>query len=365
MVLSTNQNIWKFLLVISAFFVSFFGILFYFQDIFIIIILGAVLLLITEKLLSFFNKIMDRFPSLNRKVAGVFLITFTLLSAFFIVNSQVHAIVALISEAASVQQDFTSGSSVLFGNESELAKLTKSGLLKPEDLQALGNTIFTELTATVSKISYYLFGGILIIPLMFSMYFRNRNHLGNYIRRDLPPKHAEILEKALKAMGKELEDFFSAKMIESAIVGLICCTGFYLIGLDGWFFLGTLAGFLNVVPYIGPIIGAIPPIIVGYLNSPETALFAAGTVLVAQLVDNLYLVPFMISEKVNINPLLSVVLTLAASKLLGSLGMIFAIPIFIIYKIIITESYKALVKIYPDEGSDASEGEKAKFSENE
>ncbi|MCQ1536155.1 AI-2E family transporter [Methanosarcina sp. KYL-1] len=349
MVLSANRNVWRFLLAISVFFAGFFGILFYFQDIFIILILGAVLLLISEKLLSYFNRVMDRFPNLNRKVVGAALIAFAFLSFFYLVSSQMHWIVALVAEAATVQQDYLSGSSALFGSDSEFARLTDSGVIRPEDLQAVGNAIFTELTGTISKVSYYLFSGVLIIPLMFSLYFRRRNNLDSYIYGHAHPKHAEVVLRALKSIGKELEDFFSAKMLESAVVGLICCIGFYLAGVDGWFFLGVLAGFLNIIPYIGPIIGAIPPIIVGYFNSPETAILAAATVLVAQLVDNFYLIPFMISEKVNINPLLSVVLTLAASKLLGPLGMIFAIPIFIIYKIIIIESYKALVKIYPDE----------------
>jgi predicted PurR-regulated permease PerM len=79
------------------------------------------------------------------------------------------------------------------------------------------------------------------------------------------------------------------------------------------------------------------------------ALFAVITVIIAQLIDNLYLIPFMISEKVNINPLLSVVLTLAASKLLGPLGMVLAIPIYIVYKIIIKESYGELINIYRED----------------
>ena len=101
---------------------------------------------------------------------------------------------------------------------------------------------------------------------------------------------------ALKSIGHELEDFFSAKMIESAIVDLICCIGFYLGGLEGWLFLGVLAGFLNIIPYIGPLLGAIPPVIVGYIDSPMTALFAMITVIIAHVIDNLFLIPFMISE---------------------------------------------------------------------
>lgn len=77
-----------------------------------------------------------------------------------------------------------------------------------------------------------------------------------------------------------------------------------------------------------------------------TALFAVITIIISQTIDNLYLIPFMISEKVNINPLLSVILTLAASQLLGALGMVLAIPIYIIYKIIIKESYIELSNIY-------------------
>lgn len=349
MALSANRNVWRFLAGISVFFAGFFAVLFYFQDIFIILILGAVLILVSEKLLSFFNKVMDRFPTINRKVVGISIIAISLLAVVFLVSSQMHEIGALVSEATKVQQDYLSGSSALFGNESEFVKLTESGLVKPGDLQAVGNAIFSELTGIISKLSYFLFAGVLIIPLMFNLYFRHYKKLGSYIHEYAPPTHAEGIVRALKSIGRELEDFFSAKMIESAVVGLICCIGFYLAGVEGWIFLGILAGFLNIVPYIGPIIGAIPPVIVGYLNSPTTALFAAATVFVAQLVDNLYLIPFMISEKVNINPLLSVVLTLAASKLLGPVGMVLAIPIFIIYKIIIMESYKALVKIYPDD----------------
>ena len=99
-------------------------------------------------------------------------------------------------------------------------------------------------------------------------------------------------------------------------------------------------------PYIGPFSEAIPPVIVGYIDSPMAVLFAVIMVIIAQFIDNLYLIPFMISEKVDINPLLSVVLTLAASRLLGPPGMVFAIPIYSIYKIIVKESCGELINIY-------------------
>ncbi|AKB78351.1 ABC transporter, permease protein [Methanosarcina horonobensis HB-1 = JCM 15518] len=347
MSLSTNRNIWQFLALTTILFVLFFAILFYFEDIFIVLIAGAILILITEKMIQLFNRCMDRFPDCNRKVVGLVLLTGMVLLFLIFVSSQVQSLGVLIGDFSNIQQDYTSGASALFSeHESELSKLAASGVIKPQDLQKIGNTIFSGITDLVSKVSYYLFTGILVIPLMFGMYFKHHNKIGSYIQAYAPPEHAEGIIRALKSIGRELEDFFSAKMLESAIVGLICCIGFYLGGLEGWLFLGILAGFLNIIPYLGPLLGAIPPVIVGYIDSPITAVFAVITVIIAQTIDNLYLIPFMISEKVDINPLLSVVLTLAASKLLGPLGMILAIPIYIIYKIIIKESYRELVNIY-------------------
>jgi predicted PurR-regulated permease PerM len=350
MPLSTNRNIWQFLTLTTILFVLFFAILFYFEDIFIILIIGAVLILIVEKVIEIFNSCMDRFPNCNRKIVGLILLTGAGLVFLFILSSQVQGLGAFILDFSNIQQDYASGASALFSeHESELSKLADSGVIKPEDLQKIGNTIFSGITDLVSKISYYFFTGVLVIPLMFSMYFKYHNKIGDYIHAYAPPKHADGIIRALKSIGRELEDFFSAKMLESAIVGLICCVGFYLGDLNGWLFLGILAGFLNIIPYIGPVLGAIPPVIVGYIDSPMTALFAVITVIIAQTIDNLYLIPFMISEKVNINPLLSVILTLAASKLLGPLGMVLAIPIYIIYKIIMKESYRELIYIYNED----------------
>jgi predicted PurR-regulated permease PerM len=350
MPLSTNRNIWQFLTLTTILFVLFFAILFYFEDIFIILIIGAVLILIVEKVIEIFNSCMDRFPNCNRKVVGLILLTGAGLVFLFILSSQVQGLGAFILDFSNIQQDYASGASALFSeHESELSKLADSGVIKPEDLQKIGNTIFSGITDLVSKISYYFFTGVLVIPLMFSMYFKYHNKIGDYIHAYAPPKHADGIIRALKSIGRELEDFFSAKMLESAIVGLICCVGFYLGDLNGWLFLGILAGFLNIIPYIGPVLGAIPPVIVGYIDSPMTALFAVITVIIAQTIDNLYLIPFMISEKVNINPLLSVILTLVASKLLGPLGMVLAIPIYIIYKIIMKESYRELIYIYNED----------------
>lgn len=264
MPLSTNRIIWQFLALTTILFILFFAILFYFEDIFIVLIAGSILILIVEKMKEIFNRCMDRFPNCNRKTVGLILLTGTGLVFLFLLSSQVQGLGALIGDFGDIQQDYSSGASALFSeHESELSKLADSGIIKPEDLQKIGNTIFSGITDLISKVSYYFFTGVLVIPLMFGMYFKHYNKIGDYIHAYAPPEHADGIIRALRSIGRELEDFFGAKMLESAIVGLICCIGFYLGGLEGWLFLGALAGFLNIIPYLGPILGAIPPVIVG------------------------------------------------------------------------------------------------------
>jgi predicted PurR-regulated permease PerM len=67
MPLSTNRNIWQFPALTTILFTFFFAILFYFEDIFIVLIAGAILILITEKVIKAFNRCMNRFPNCNRR----------------------------------------------------------------------------------------------------------------------------------------------------------------------------------------------------------------------------------------------------------------------------------------------------------
>jgi len=206
--------------------------------------------------------------------------------------------------------------------------------------------VFEVIKGMFSEVTKFLFSAIIITPLVFYMYFRRRKAIQKEIFTHIPKKMHTGFVRAAKHICSQLHDYLTAKVLESAVIAVICCTGFWLAGLKGWLILGVIAGFLNIIPYVGPIIGVIPALLIGLLDHPMIALYVIITIIIAQLVDNLYLIPFMISSKVKIGALLTIVLILIGSKLLGPLGMIFAIPIYLVYKIVLRESYKELVKMY-------------------
>ena len=118
-------------------------------------------------------------------------------------------------------------------------------------------------------------------------------------------------------------------------------------GVKGWLVLGLLAGVLNIADFIGPALSAVPPIVISFLaDDPLAALIAVCTIVAAQLIDNFYLMPLMISSRVALSPLTTILLALIGAELLGIVGIILAIPIYLVYKITLRGAYSELVEVY-------------------
>ncbi|WP_407282596.1 AI-2E family transporter [Methanolobus sp. WCC1] len=348
MPLTTNSTVWRIIFSIFIFLTAIFVILFHFQDLFIVLIMGFILVMATDKILVEFDKRFGHKSLWTKRIYAIIILLASLFACYLFIMGQLADIGSLLT---SPQDEYDAGISSIFSEYGHLLS-TPDGkpILSDEQLRSIGNSMFSSISDILSKLSYFIFTGVLIIPLIFKSYFSKKNVMMKEFIELFPVKYQDCVDSSIRDIKNRLRDYFSAKILESVIVGIICCIGFYFSGINGWFFLGALAGLLNIVPYVGPIIGAVPAVIVAFIVSPTTALYAIITVVIAQLVDNLYLIPYMISGKVNVNPLLSILLTLTFASMLGALGMILAIPIYIVYKVALTEFYQELLKIYPDDG---------------
>ena len=349
MALTTNTTVWKFMLVIFVILTVSFYVCFYFQDIFIIIVIGLALIVLTGKFRSDFDKHIAKYhlSAWKRKLFGTTLVFFWLAVIY-------HTLATSFAEMG--------GAMSMLGNESETVALSYFNMIEPflpeivienvineQTLEKAQNFIIGFLADILLKIPSFVFRGMLIIPLLFYMYFKRKERITQQITSLVPEKFKVPFQRATEEVGDQLGEFFEAKVVETTVIGAICCLGFFIAGVKGWLFLGILAGFLNVVPFIGPIIGAIPALLLALADEPIVALYVLVTVLIAQAVDNFYLIPFMISGKVRIDPLLSIVLALMGAQLFGVIGMIFAIPVYIVYKVVLKQVYGQLIQIYGEE----------------
>ncbi|WNY27900.1 hypothetical protein MmiEs2_00790 [Methanimicrococcus stummii] len=344
--LTTSKRVWLAMAGIFAALCAIIMTLFYFSELFIVILFGLCFIALLNKAIKIFNKYTGQYTRKQKQVlaiAGV-LLTVAICGYFFI--TQINNLSDLFSDLTGLQDMILQGTQLFLDTLSVLPDAVTNWVQNMID--SIVNSIFSYTRAFLSQALFYILAIVLLYPIMFKMYFKDGERLKKVINSAVPKRFENEFAYTANAVLTQSNNFFVAKIIESFGIAFICCTGFYLIGLPGWLFLGILAGLLNNVPYIGPIFATIPPVIIGFVIGWKVALLAAGVCLIAQIVDNIYLVPFMISSKVSVNPFTTVLLILIFSQLYGALGMILSIPIYIICKIILVESYKLLVRLFPE-----------------
>jgi predicted PurR-regulated permease PerM len=346
MTFSTNKKIWQWLLSITLALTLLFIVLFYFIDLFIVFVVGIALIILVERLLADYRRNVARYnfrPS-RRKIYGSIIVIFWIFAfSFLLFNSIANLTTAFTASAQS-----SASLNQYIDQLTEYVPNVFQAYITPEDIVQQANTyVFSIFSDMASSLSLFLFNSVLIIPLMLYIYFRQKESVAQRLSELVPQNFRERSRKALKEMSTELHDFLTAKVIQSVAVGSICILGFYIGGVKGALVLGILAGVFNIVPYFGPLISGILPVVVSLAAGDLLAVvFAIVTVTIAQLIDNFYIYPFMIPGRVHIAPLLGILLVLIGAKVFGIIGMVFAIPIYLVYKIIIRESYEALVSIY-------------------
>lgn len=338
MALTTNMKVWKIMFVIFLILTCFFSLLIYFKDLFIVFFVGLIIILFTDK---FGSK--DKKKTFWTKLSQVSKFLFWICVFSVIFYYQIQDISALVTTETYQSYNILQYFSQI---ETYIPSFLGQKIITFENVDVIRAFVFDFFSSIISGLSYFVFNGILIIPLMLYMYYSRNNELKKIVLDAVPKKFHNAVASASKQIYDKSYDFFSAKLIESTIVGLICSFGFFVTGLKAWLVFGVICGLFNIVPYIGPILGSIPALVVAAIHGNYVFIFTFLTIFIAQLVDNIYLIPFMISSKVNIDSLVAILLFLVGAKAMGVFGMVFSIPIYIVFKIVLLESYYALVKVY-------------------
>ncbi len=344
MALSTSNGVWKGVSIVFVFLTAIFVLLFYLKTTFIVVVLGFLIIAVKYQLAKKHaqGKKKLRLSGFKGTLYSWFLVLFWTLLVLWLVSGSVNQLVDVFGKAS---QDQVIAKAYVAAKDAIPESL--ASLVDFESIfKQAGAFMFSLLSGFFSGLTAFLFQAVLIIPLMVYLFTKRGDSIRDRLYELAPAKFRKSVHIAIKKVASELSDFFSAKLLESFVIGGICCVGFFFSGLKGWLLLGAIAGFLNIIPYLGPLIGAVPAVIIALLQHPTIAVWVLITIVIAQLVDNLYLVPFMISGKVKMEPLVSIILVIIGAQVLGVMGMIFAIPVYIVYKIILRETYRALVRIY-------------------
>lgn len=151
----------------------------------------------------------------------------------------------------------------------------------------------------------------------------------------VPNRYFEMSLIILHKISSQLGKYIRGQLLVASIVGALSILALYLLHVRYFFFIGALAGVANMIPYFGPLVGAIPAVIIAFIDTGSFGAVAAVAVAFAsiQLFENIFVSPFIVSKSVELHPLTIIIVILIGGQLLGLFGMLLAVPTASIIKV--------------------------------
>jgi len=196
-------------------------------------------------------------------------------------------------------------------------------------------------TSLINLISYLI--SLVIAPIFAFYMLKDADQIKDSLTLTIPRKY----RSDVMAIGRDIHEIITAflrgHLLVSAIVGILTGFGMYLIGLDFALIIGLIAGVGELVPFLGPILAAIPALSLALLVSRETAIYAAVVILIVQQLENAVISPKILGESMGLHPLTVIFAIMAGGELYGLLGILLAVPIAATLKVILRYIYLKLV----------------------
>ncbi|QYR20580.1 AI-2E family transporter [Paenibacillus sp. sptzw28] len=156
----------------------------------------------------------------------------------------------------------------------------------------------------------------------------------------IPGKYTKDGKEVLEEIDSALSGFIVGRIIITFLLGVMMYIGFLLIGLPYSLLIAIIATVLNIIPYIGPVLGAIPCILVAFIDSPTMVLWVLIVVVIAQQVESSLLSPHIYGKRMDMHPLTTIIILLVAVEVSGIVGIILSLPIYMVVKIIVVRIYR-------------------------
>lgn len=185
---------------------------------------------------------------------------------------------------------------------------------------------FAELVTTFSRIGKWL---VWIVATLIVAFYWTLD--GEQVKRGLflllPTQYREAGREVLTAVEEKVGNYVIGQGVLCLAIGIVAFIAYLLIGLPYAFLLALVAGLLEAVPMIGPVIGAIPAVIIALSLSPATALWVVVATAIIQQLENSILFPRIMNRAVGVSPLFALLAFVGFSSLFGVTGAILSVPL--------------------------------------
>ena len=155
----------------------------------------------------------------------------------------------------------------------------------------------------------------------------------------VPERRRALAGEALSDSGRALKRWLLGQLVSMAVVGTLTGIGLWMLGVPSALALGVVAGVAEAIPYAGPVIAAIPGLLIALLAGPQTALWTLFLYVAIQQIEGTLIMPIIQKRAVSLPPALTVFGIVAAGLLFGTVGLIFAAPLLVVAYVMVKKLY--------------------------
>lgn len=302
------------------------------QDIICPLLIAMLFAILLRPVVAFLQRL--RFPNAVACLVTVLLFTMLFVGIFYFISTQIASMTddwQKIKDNFSIHyrhlQDYVHDTfNISIMEQDKFVKETTNGS-QEGGKKILGTTLLSFTDALLS---------MLVIPIYMFLILLYRNHFVAFISKLFAERHQPVLKDIVGTVKVSVQSYILGLMLEMLIVSSLTTIGFWIIGVKYAILLGVITGLLNIIPYLGIVIAGALSIIASLTGSSDLSIITGIIVvnLIVQFIDNNFLVPMIVSSKVEINALATIVGVIVAGSIAGVAGMFLAIPMMAIAKVI-------------------------------
>lgn len=308
------------------------------------LLLGGVLYYMTEPIQRFLEK--RKFPRWASIVSILVALALVAWGFFAIVGPPVtQQVNKLVENAPAIGKELDKMKDVFLDQKGELPeKLEESLDAAADSLQTIAVNFGKWIVQFLQSLFQAVFL-LILVPFFFIFMLKDHEKFAPVIYNLFTGERRVWVKKTLSDIDNVLRSYIQGQFLISAILAMLIFIGYKIIGLEYALLLALFALFMNLIPFIGPWIAVTPAVVIAFLDEPKMVILVGIVTLVAQQIDSNLITPNVMGKSLDIHPLTVITIILAAGNIAGFVGIIVAIPVYAVAKVIVRNVYEQRMKI--------------------
>lgn len=188
---------------------------------------------------------------------------------------------------------------------------------------------------------------VVTVPVLTFYFLKDSEQVSALAKKLVLPRSRKWVYPLMGKIDVVLGGFIRGQLLVAMIIGALSSIALLLLGVEYWIVLGLLAGLGDLVPYIGPFLGAVPAVFITLSSDPMKALWVIAAFIIIQQIEGNLISPKIVGNSVGLHPAAIIFVLLLGGSLWGLIGLLVAVPLAGVFKVIVESIYEWFRTRYP------------------